>query len=113
MKDLKMINAPDMMLPTMMAPINAISDDQDGIGYSVFFYEQSMAPNELLKLIVVDGVVPSFETIQSRKYPFTTEVYAVIRDDTPSNRLAYRLRDWLLTQEGQTVVSESGYVPLR
>jgi phosphate transport system substrate-binding protein len=113
MKDLKMINAPDMMLPTMMAPINAISEDQDGIGYSVFFYEQSMAPNELLKLIGVDGVVPSFDTIQARTYTFTTEVYAVIRKHTASNSLAYRLRDWLLTPEGQDVVAESGYVPLR
>ena len=113
MKDLPMINAPEMMLPSMMAPINAISDDPIGIGYSVYFYEQFMAPNEKLKLCGVDGMVPDFESIQSRTYPFTTEVYAVIRADLPPESIAYRLRDWVLSSEGQAVVAESGYVPLK
>lgn len=113
MKDLPMINAPEMMLPSMMAPINAISSDPYGIGYSVYFYEQFMAPNELLKLCRVDGVVPDFESIQSREYIFTTEVYAVIRADLSPESVAYRLRDWVLSSEGQAVVAESGYVPLK
>lgn len=113
MKDLPMINAPEMMLPSMMAPINAISDDPLGIGYSVYYYEQFMAPNEQLKLCGVDGVVPDFESIQSRAYPFTTEVYAVIRADLPPESSAYRLRDWVLSAEGQEIVAESGYVPLQ
>jgi phosphate transport system substrate-binding protein len=113
MKDLTMISTPDMMLPTMLAPINAISDDPLGIGYSVYFYEQFMAPNQQLKLCGVDGVVPDYESIQSRAYPFTTEVYAVVRADQPNDSLAYLLREWVLTTDGQSTVSESGYVPLR
>jgi len=112
MLDFPMINAPEMMLPSMMAPINAISNDPDGIGYSVYFYEQFMAPNESLKLCGVNGVVPSFETIQARIYPFTTEVYSVIRADLPTDSIAFRLRNWVLSTEGQAVVAESGYVPL-
>jgi len=113
MKGLTMISAPDMMLPTMMAPINAISDDVLGIGYSVYFYEQFMAPNQKLKLLGVEGIVPNYKTIQSREYPLTTEVYAVVRTDLPEDSLAMRLRDWVLTEEGQAEVTESGYVALR
>jgi phosphate transport system substrate-binding protein len=113
MRGLTMIGAPDMMLPTMLAPINAISDDVDGIGYSVFYYEQAMAPNERLKLCGVDGVVPDSKSIQSKTYPFTTEVYAVVRQDEPRDSIAYRLRAWLLSTAGQEVVASSGYVPLR
>jgi len=112
MQDLTMIHAPEMMLPTMMAPINAISSDPNGIGYSVYYYEQFMAPSQELKLCGVDGVVPSFESIQSREYPFTTEVYAVVRSDLPTDSVAYRLMEWVLSAEGQAVVAESGYVPL-
>jgi phosphate transport system substrate-binding protein len=113
MKDLPMIIAPEMMLPSMMAPINAISSDPNGIGYSVYYYEQFMAPNQELKLCGVDGVIPNFENIQTRTYPFTTEVYAVIRTDLSTESVAYRLRDWVLSTEGQAIVAESGYVPLK
>ena len=113
MRGLTMIAAPDMMLPTMLAPINAISDDVEGIGYSVFYYEQAMAPNERLKLCAVDGVVPDSKSIQSKTYPFTTEVYAVVRQDEPQDSIAYRLRAWLFSAAGQEVIASSGYVPLR
>jgi phosphate transport system substrate-binding protein len=113
MNDLTMISAPEMMLPSMLAPINAISDDALGIGYSVYFYEQFMAPNQKLKLCGVEGVIPDYKSIQSRSYPYTTEVYAVMRTDQPPDSLAYLLRDWVLTADGQATVAESGYVPLR
>jgi len=112
MKDLTMVDAPDMILMGMMGPINIISDDPLGIGYSVYFFEQFMAPNEKLKLVGVDGIVPDFKTIQSRTYPFATEVYAVIRADLDPQSEAYRMRDWLFTAEGQATVKKSGYVPM-
>lgn len=110
MKDLTMIDAPDMILMGMMGPINQISQDPLGIGYSVFFFEQFMAPNDQLKLCGVDGTVPSSATIGSRDYAFTTEVYAAIRADLDPRSNAYKLRDWLLTAAGQAVVQKSGYV---
>ena len=113
MKGLTMIGAPEMMLPTMMAPINAISDDVLGIGYSVYFYEQFMAPNEKLKFLGIEGVIPGYKTIQSQKYPLTTEVYAVIRADQPENSWAIKMKDWVMTDAGQVEVAESGYVALR
>ena len=65
-----------------------------------------------LKICAVNGVMPSAETIRNRTYPFVTPVYAVIRKGTPKTSSAVRLRDWLLTEEGQAVVKESGYVPM-
>ena len=71
-----------------------------------------MAPNEEIKLCGVDGVMPSKNAIRSREYVFTTEVYAVIREDTANDSNAFRLRDWLLTDEGRSVIEESGYIPI-
>lgn len=106
------IDAPDMMLPTMMGPINAIEEDSLGIGYSVFFYATFMFPHEHVKLIAVDGVMPTSETIATGQYPLATEVYAVVREDQPAGSTAVMLRDWLLTEAGQATIAESGYVPL-
>ncbi len=35
-----------------------------------------------LKLLSVDGISPSDESISSGKYPYTTNYYAVIRDES-------------------------------
>ena len=110
MKEMHMIDAPLMILLKMNAPFYAISDDPLGIGYSVYYYEEIMAPNELVKLIAVDGIKPDRETIQPRRYPFTTEVYAVVRADSLPTSTAIHLRDWLLIPEGQDLIEESGYV---
>lgn len=112
MGDLDMVDAPELLLLyNMMGPINALSEDPQGISYSVYFYEQFMAPNEEIKLCAVEGVMPTEETIRARTYPLTTEVYVVVRADLAPESAAYRLRDWLLSAEGQAVVAESGYVP--
>ena len=69
--------------------------------------------NEKLKLLGIEGVIPGNKTIQSKEYPLTTEVYAVIRADQPENTWAVKMRDWVMTDAGQVEVAESGYVALR
>ncbi len=111
MKDARMIDAPDMIFPGMMGPINAINNDPLGLGYSVYFYATYMLPDENVKLLGVEGVVPTSATIASREYPLVTEVYAVVRANMPSDSSIVMLRDWLLSNDGQVAVEESGYVP--
>jgi phosphate transport system substrate-binding protein len=112
MKDLEMINTSDMILWGMSGPINTIGWDENGTGYSVYFYEEFMQPHPNIKLCGVNGVVPSYDTIMSRQYVFTSEVYAVVRGDLDSDSTTYALMEWLLSEEGQAVVKESGYVPI-
>ena len=113
MQGAPMVDAPDMILEGMMGPFNAISSDVYGIGYSVYFYAEYMFTSETVKMIGVDGVDPTSENISQRNYPLTTEVYVVINENTSEDSTARLLRDWLLTDEGQAVVGESGYVPVR
>jgi len=112
LKDLKPIKAPDMELATMAGPINRIAGDKHGLGYSVFFYEQRMAMSLKIKLIAVDGVIPTPETIRTGAYRYTTEVYVVVRKGGSKNTNTLKLRDWMLSPAGQKVVASSGYVPI-
>ncbi len=109
MKGKPMIDAPDLILLNMIAPFYAVSEDALGIGYSVFYYEENMAPNEYIKLLAMDGNQPTLGSIKNREYPFTSEVYAVVRTASSPSSLEARLRDWLLTPAGQALVAESGY----
>jgi phosphate transport system substrate-binding protein len=112
MKGVPMVDSPDMILETMMGPINAVGDDLLGIGYSVYYYAVFILPSPQVKLIAIDGVAPTSTNIADRTYPLTTEVYAVVREGMPADSTAVLLRNWLLTDEGQATVAESGYVPL-
>jgi phosphate transport system substrate-binding protein len=99
------------MLSGMGGPFHALRQDPHGLGFSVYYYAHYMTVSPATRLIAVDGVHPTRETIANRTYPYVTEVYVVIRDDLPEDHDARRLRDWLLSQEGQSVVAESGYIP--
>ncbi len=111
MRDLQMPDYPEMILYGMMGPINRISGDRDGLGYTVYFYEQFMAPNDSLKLLAVNGILPEYNTLRKKQYIYTTDVYTVIREDQNRQSNAYKLYQWLLTYKGQRVIEESGYIP--
>jgi phosphate transport system substrate-binding protein len=113
MRGAPMIDSPDMILMSMVGPINAIGDDPLGIGYSVYFYASFMYPHERIKLIAINAVPPTSTTIADRTYSLTTEVYAVIRSDASQHGMARLLLDWLLTAEGKEAIAASGYVPIQ
>jgi phosphate transport system substrate-binding protein len=117
MRDLVMngedtIRAPESVLMGMMGPVDTVAQTPNAIAYSVYYYEEFMRPNPSNRLLAVDGIVPSAETIASGEYPFTTKVFVVTRSDLDPDIPAARLRDWLLTEDGQKVVADSGYVPI-
>jgi len=86
--------------------------DEQGIGYSLLYYEQYMSGSPRTRVVSVDGVQPTRQSIAERRYPYISEVYVVTRQDIAKDSPASRLRSWLLSEEGQAVVQESGYVPL-
>jgi phosphate transport system substrate-binding protein len=113
MQDTPMISRQDLMQSNMGAPILAVNFDTRGIGYSVFFYASFMHPAPGIKLLGIEGVLPTSATIADQSYPLVTEVYAVVRGDMADDSPAVLLRDWLLSPQGQTAIAASGYVPLR
>ena len=119
MKDLSILDAPNMIVTSMVGPFNSIggnpwTDNGDalGLGYSIYYYTTAMFPHQYVRMIPLEGVEPTPDTIRERTYPLVSEVYAVVRKDLPADASARRLMDWLLTAEGQLAVTESGYVSL-
>jgi phosphate transport system substrate-binding protein len=124
MKNASMIDAPDMVEPSMMGAINKLAGDELGLGYSVYYYVVNMLPSPDVKLLSINGIAPTAETIANHTYPLTTEVYVVtLTEDTAppltemfsknTSFFARKIRDWLFTDNGQATIKESGYVPSR
>jgi phosphate transport system substrate-binding protein len=106
-----MVDAPNMIMMGMMGPINAIASDPGGLGYSVYFYAKHIFPQEEVELLAIEGVEPNAGTISDGSYPLATEVFAVLLSGHSSAAAREWLR-WVMSDEGQVVVAESGYVAL-
>ncbi len=116
MKDLKYINLPiykENLIFTMAGLIDAIAGNNLAIGYTVYYYNEFIIrpDNNFLKTIAIDGVKPNEATITNRSYPYTTEVYAVIRSETDKASMTYKVYEWLQTETGKQTISNSGYIP--
>lgn len=98
---------------SMMGPYNQVTTDEGGIGYSVYYYEHFMSASPYTRPVAIDGVEPTSETIASGKYPYVTPIYAIRRAGEPADSAASKLLKWLLSDDGQAVVRESGYVPAK
>ena len=85
----------------------------NAIGYTVFYYAEDMRMAEGLKIISVNGVKPGDETIRAGEYPFLNPYFAVIGSNEPEDSPARIMYNWLLSEEGQALVSHEGYVSVR
>lgn len=105
--------AKELLANSMGGPFNRVTQESGGLGYSVYYYEHFMSLSPYTRLLAIDGVEPNAETIASGKYPWTANVYAAYRADEPAAGPAMKILNWLLSPEGQAVVRESGYVPVK
>lgn len=113
MKGLEHSIKDESILMGMGGPIDKISTEDNAIAYSVYYYERYMNHDPRNRLLAVNGILPTAETIASRRYPLTTEVYVVTLKGIPEDDPAAILRDWLLSEEGQKLVERTHYVPIR
>lgn len=84
----------------------------NSLGYSFRFFTTGMNPNEKIKLLSMDGIDPSPENIASGKYPYVVNLYAITVKDNPKKSVQHML-EWMQGDEGQKLVEEIGYIPLR
>jgi phosphate transport system substrate-binding protein len=111
--------ASDRLIMTMMGLIDAVGTRPGDLGYTVYYYAKAFleaaarAPwsgGPHFKLIAIDGVEPTDESIAKGTYRLREPVYAVIRTDAAP--AVATLHDWLASPEGQRLVSETGYLPV-
>lgn len=84
---------------------------KNAIGYTFRFYSTEMVRNDKVKLLSVDGIEPSIENIRTGKYPLTSEFYAITAGTENPNVQPFI--DWILSEEGQKLVEDTGFVPVQ
>ena len=78
------------------------------IGFSFRYYMDGIVENDAVKMLSLNGVYPSPENIRNRTYPIVAQFYAIYRADNDNKNIPV-LIDWILSNEGQQIIEESGY----
>jgi phosphate transport system substrate-binding protein len=98
-------------LPGTAAVVNAVKKDVNGIGYGGAAYAVGVKYAKVKKDAGSQGYIPSQENISKGLYPITRYLYMYMRNRPTGETKKYI--DWILSSDGQGVVVEVGYFPIK
>lgn len=117
MKGITMVTPEKHMEPSGMGElvemIAGYDNSEYALGYSVYYYANTMYIRDTVKLIGIEGLKPQPDTIRAGKYPLESAYYAVLRKGEADGSLAKKLLNWVLSDEGQKVAEKAGYISLK
>ena len=79
------------------------------IGFSFRYYLSGIVENSGVKMISLNGIYPSPENIRNGSYPVIVQFYAIYRKDNKNENIQLLL-DWILSEEGQRLIEDTGYI---
>ena len=116
MGDTPITDAPTEMVNDLMAGIiEQVADYKsktNSIGFSFRYYVEGIIKNPDIKMISIDGAAPTSENIRNGSYPILTPIYAVTYKENQNNNVN-KLLEWILSDEGQYIINETGYVGIK
>ena len=92
---------------------------RNAIGFSFRYYATEMVQNGDIRLLALNGVEPTKETIRDGSYPVSAPFYAVTAAPAGQPPLEERSQEaaaflrWVLSPEGQTLVERTGYTAIQ
>jgi len=98
-------------LPGTAAVVNAVSKDKYGIGYGGAAYAQGVKHCKVKKDEKSQAFNATAESIAKGDYPITRYLYMYMRNRPTGDVKKYV--DWILCADGQKVVTEVGYFPVK
>ena len=98
-------------LPGTAAVVNAVKKDVNGIGYGGAAYAVGVKHAKVKKDNSSSAYLPTAESIGKGEYPITRFLYMYLRNRPTGETKKYI--DWILSSEGQMIVTEVGYFPYK
>jgi len=84
----------------------AVANDPHAIGYvSVGHIDETVAP------VALNNVIPSLESVRNGEYPVARGLYSNTREEPTC--LTQKFINYLFSKEGQALVAEKGFIPVK
>lgn len=90
----------------------------NAIGFSFRFYATELVTSQEIRLLALDGIYPTQDTIRDGTYPLSSYFYAVtaapIGQPPPqeTDETLHAFLTWMCSPQGQSLVEQTGYVGL-
>ncbi|MCZ8228962.1 phosphate ABC transporter substrate-binding protein [Flavobacterium sp.] len=98
-------------LPGTAAIVNAVKKDKFGIGYGGAAYAEGVKDCKVKRDAKSKGISPTAATIKNKTYPISRYLFMYLREKPTGE--TKKFVDWILSAEGQNVIVEVGYYPLK
>lgn len=98
-------------LPGTAAVVNAVKKDKYGIGYGGAAYAEGVKHCKVKKDDKSVGMEPTADNIAKNTYPITRYLFLYLRN-RPTGETK-KLVDWILSADGQKIITEVGYFPVK
>ena len=112
----KLMDAPEeTRIGSMIGLLEAVADYENSayaLGYTVYYYLTNMEGEKLSrsKILAVDGIDPTNDSIASGEYPYVNDFYVVIRKDAPADSPERILYNWIISEQGKELARKENYV---
>lgn len=93
-----------LYMPSNQAILQEVAKSKYAIGYIGMGYM-----NDTVDSLAVDGVKPTFETVADKTYPIAREVFWYV--DSARDGVTKEVVDFAVSDKGQEIVKEEGFVP--
>lgn len=113
MNDQAPADFPESWIGGMAMVFGEIRGDEDAICYTFNNYKNLPArvPDSEVPKIAINGIFPDDGTVKNGTYPFISKVHVAIRADLDHNSMAYKLYEWLQSDDAKATLAESGFIP--
>jgi phosphate transport system substrate-binding protein len=113
MGDLEPAEFPESPIGSMVLVFREVTENADGICYTFDNYKEMIArvPDSEVPKLAINGISPNEATVKNGTFPFISKVHVAIRSDLDRNSMAYKLYEWLQTENVKPALTECGFIP--
>jgi phosphate transport system substrate-binding protein len=98
-------------MPGTAAVVNAVVKEKFGIGYGGAAYAKGIKVLKIKKDAAATAIAPADATIKNGTYPLSRPLFFYVRAKPSVEIQAFT--DWVLSGEGQGIVTKVGYFPIK
>jgi phosphate transport system substrate-binding protein len=98
-------------MPGTAAVVNAVAKDKNAIGYGGAAYAKGITVVPIKKDDTSPAVTPDLTHVQDGSYPLSRPLFFYLRDKPAGDTKVFV--DWVLSKDGQDIVTKVGYFPVK
>lgn len=88
-------------------------EDRGFIYYTQYILRTVLYNHDWARIMKVDGVMPTKESILDGTYPYCMYIYAAVNTDKEKYPMANKIYEYLTSEDGQQMLDDYGYIPLK